>query len=736
MAMSVSSHYGEPELMRFRNGKAGAFTMQFDDSMETQAEIAIPIMDERRLVGTFFINPGHRRYGPHRDTWEVVCPRFGHELANHTMSHAGAASYEEAEREIGECSRHIWRLYPDRSKLLPFARGGGTTWSISEEEMCELMRRYYLFKRPSKYGICDDPESEYYHPGDIIEHAQEAIEGESWVQVHFHGIGGEWISCTKEAFLGLCDFLVANQDKLWVATEGDAWKYEQEYQAVSSVSLADPTDDGFRLAIECDESKIQTFGLPLSELYDEPLTVRVPVPGSWTRFVVVQARGDRADVRTYETVTVGGRRVAQFGVRPGVVAAMVTTIGYRTVEDSRLSQPSVAFQGGRAQALTHGWLDVKPGHHYELTLPTSDATPVGTRWEGGKRVRDAFQPVAQPDCVDKDEAGPLEPMFRRRFIFKLDDLSLYHIQGFQRFIDTVDTHGGKADMGISPGTCDEEVFDWLRSLDLSRFQLWNHTWDHGQAGPKHMGIPYDVQYQNVDAVQEIVERELGFTMVAWGYPGIRAYPEAAGDQWLEDGDFVTYLVIRNHLDLTVPLNAPRELADRGYNMINSEGVLTLNDVNHFEGPPGLGIRGDPGKRHPVAWVEDLYPCEDPLRPPPLGNGDELIWRLHHPSLRPSEGDAYDVLYAQIHPWFWQEQDQDGIGALIDHINGGGEWRCATLAESYHWLRDRDLVVLEKVTPDSYRLDAHRLHFRHRMELKLPERTTVKCRAYHSHSFDV
>lgn len=733
--MPANGRYGEPEVTEFRDGKLGAFTMQFDDSMETQAQTAIPIMNERGLVGTFFVNPALERYQANRDTWEVLCPDFGHELANHTMHHAGAKSYEEADYEIGECSRHIWRIYPERSKLLPFARGGGTTWDVTDEQMAELMRKYYLFRRPSKYGICDDRDSEYYRGDAITGHAQEAIDEQIWVPVHFHGVGGEWIDCSKEAFAALCDFLVANRDSLWIATEGDAWKYQQEYQAICAVSLTEPTEETFRLAIECDESKMETFGVPFAELYDEPLTVRVPVPDSWSRFVVVQARGDDADVRTYDTIIIKGARIAQFGVRPGIVPAMVTTIEYRTVKTCLPSRSAGATGSAGTQRLEGGWLDVEPGHYYELALPGPDAVPVGTRWEGGKLVRHAFEPVTPSAAADKDQAGPLEPMFRSRFIFKLDDLSSYHLPDFKRFIATVDRHGGKADMGINPGTCEDDVFDWLRSLDMSRFQVWNHTWDHGRPGPRHRGIPYDVQYQNVQAVQEIVKQKLGFTMVAWGYPGIRAYPEAEGRQWIEDGDFVTYLVIRNHPDLSVLLNAPGEWADRGYACINSEGVLTLNDVNNFEAPPGLGVRGEPDKRYHVSWVEKLYPGEDPLRPPPLGNGDELIWRLHHPSLRPSTGGTFDVLYAQMHPWFWQEQDQAGIGMLVDHITAGNEWRCATISESYRWLRDRGLIGLEKVAPDRYRLDAHRLRFSHHVELALPEGTTAEDHAYHARSFE-
>jgi len=323
-----ASLYGKPEVMQFRDGKRGAVSLRFDDSMLSQADLAIPHLDERGLVGTFFVNPDLDRYTARRKVWEVVCPRAGHELANHTMHHLGAKTYEEAEYEIGECSRHIWSLYPERSKLLPFARGGGTTWEITDEQMRELTTKHFLFRHRSTRSVCNDPDHEYYNSEDldIRQHAQRAIDERVWVELMFHGIGGEWISCSEETFVGLLDFLVENKDRLWVATIGDAWKYEQEYQALSDVSLSEADEAGFRIAVECDDSKLETYGLPLAELYDQPLTVRVPVSDSWGHFTVVQgAEGDAVE-RDYEAIEVEGQRVAQFDVRPGAGEARVTRV--------------------------------------------------------------------------------------------------------------------------------------------------------------------------------------------------------------------------------------------------------------------------------------------------------------------------------------------------------------------------------------------------------------------------
>ena len=314
----MPSQYGKPEVMQFRDGKIGAFTMQFDDSMMSQADVAIPLMNERGLVGTFFVNPGSDRYRNRRETWEVICPKFGHELANHTWRHEGAKDMVEAEAEIGNTSKHIWKLYPNQSKLLPFARGGGTTWGPTREQIAELTNKYFLFRRPSLASINEESGT----APKITTFPQRAIDEHIWFPVHFHGIGSEWITTSKEHFVELLDFLAAHRDQLWIATEGAAYRYQQEYQAVSDVTLSNPTENSFSVTVTCDESKVSTYGRPFTELYCDPLTVRVQVPDSWSSFNMTQEMFFGSGT----TIAVNGTKYVQFDVRPNLKPAVITKL--------------------------------------------------------------------------------------------------------------------------------------------------------------------------------------------------------------------------------------------------------------------------------------------------------------------------------------------------------------------------------------------------------------------------
>jgi len=365
-------------------------------------------------------------------------------------------------------------------------------------------------------------------------------------------------------------------------------------------------------------------------------------------------------------------------------------------------------------------LEVQPGFCYEIAVPTADATAVGTRWAGGKMAQKGTGNVEPPAA----DAGPLEPMYRRRLIVKLDDLQDFSLVHFQRVVKAIGEHGGKADLGINPGRCDGDVFAWLHGLDTDRFEIWNHTWDHGAEGPKHRGLPLDVQYANIDRVQQKVKAELGRMPRAFGEPGIRYK-----DGWIGDQDDVTYLAVRKHPELVAIYDGGRTARRLGL-QAEMDPLLDPIPLVTFEGPPGDWDRGDMSRRYRLAYVAEKYPGEDPNRPPICGNAAELKWRVDHPSTGLDDVDRQGAAYAQFHPWFWKlDSDVAALGEWVDYVSGKKEWRFSNCYEAFRWWRDREFLALEKTAPDRYRLDARLLRFEHRVELALPADSKVEAQAY-------
>ena len=273
---AVHAANGDTTVARWKYNTTGAFTISFDDSMETHARTAMPAIIERGLVGTWFINPGTSRHRNYLQVWEADGPKGGQEYADHTWQHIGARTYQEADYQIGECARYIWRLRrTGTSKLLAFSRGGGTTWNISNSQMEGLMQKYHCIERSSDMSARTD---QGVNGDKLIGKAREAINEKKWIAIHFHGIGGEWLSIDTSSFVRLLDYLAGNKDKLWNAGWSAAFQYDKEREN-ANVEVLERSGSRIRIRL--------TTGLD-RELYAEPLTLITEVPGSWSKITVIQ----------------------------------------------------------------------------------------------------------------------------------------------------------------------------------------------------------------------------------------------------------------------------------------------------------------------------------------------------------------------------------------------------------------------------------------------------------------
>jgi len=111
-----------------------------------------------------------------------------------------------------------------------------------------------------------------------------------WLVFVIHGVEGiGWEALTRHTLTMMYDHIVANQDRLWVATFGDVTRYMRE-RMNAKVTTAPSSDGTIRVTL--------THALDPA-LYDLPLTLNTPVPAAWARVVVTQgaARQTLAPVR-------------------------------------------------------------------------------------------------------------------------------------------------------------------------------------------------------------------------------------------------------------------------------------------------------------------------------------------------------------------------------------------------------------------------------------------------------
>jgi len=282
MGADGTSETGTTTIARWRDGKASAVTLAFDDSLWSHVDYVIPLLARNGLVGSFWVNPATSRYGYGIEMWEGGAQALGMEMCAHTMNHTGASSYDEAEWEIGESARIVRAVNPPGAgKPFLFLRGGATTWKIPNDQIAAIVQKYGLVR--GRGGGVD-------HGGDgktgreLVGFVKEAEADGGIHCIAFHGVGShaEWLTATAEAFEELAAYLRRNRDRVWNGTCGEVFKYVHERDS-ARVTVVASSGDEIRLDLSCADDP---------GYYDAPLTLETRVPKEWKRCLVTQRGGE------------------------------------------------------------------------------------------------------------------------------------------------------------------------------------------------------------------------------------------------------------------------------------------------------------------------------------------------------------------------------------------------------------------------------------------------------------
>lgn len=269
---------GPTRVAKWKHDRPAAFLLMFDDGEPTHLAHAIPGLEQRELMGTFFLNPGAKWYD--EAGWRAVAERGRMVLANHSMHHCGATNLAQAEAELGDCQEALMRLQPRLKvpRLIALSYPGGSPWTLAKEEKEAMLRKYNLLVRPAADGHVAAMQLNTVEQ--MVERIDAALSSGGLDYLVFHGVGGDWHAVTLADYHQVLDAVVARRERLWITDPVAAHKYARERdQAQVRVVASEP--DQMRLALEA-------TGDPL---YDEALTLMTPVPADWTACTITQ--GDR-----------------------------------------------------------------------------------------------------------------------------------------------------------------------------------------------------------------------------------------------------------------------------------------------------------------------------------------------------------------------------------------------------------------------------------------------------------
>lgn len=273
---------GTTRVAKWKDDKQAAFILMFDDSCQSHVKHAIPELVKRKMVGTFYLNPGSGQHQALKQDWEVNIPKLGMEYANHTFTHKGATSVADLDDELVKCNEAIARIAVanggKRPALISFGRPGVAQgkWTVSDQELKDGLARNRLVMRPNIDGRFADIHLKSADAMFAIVEKTIAAGGVDCLA--FHGVGGDWLSIPLPMYVDLLDRMAAVQDKLWVGGHIAIHSYQVARDG-AKVAVEQAGPKGIRL-------KLTTSADPA--VFSAPLTLVTRVPTAWTRCKVAQ----------------------------------------------------------------------------------------------------------------------------------------------------------------------------------------------------------------------------------------------------------------------------------------------------------------------------------------------------------------------------------------------------------------------------------------------------------------
>ncbi|MBP05810.1 MAG: hypothetical protein CL728_03575, partial [Chloroflexi bacterium] len=269
--------------------KKGAISLTFDDGHPSHYNTAIPEMNTRGLVGTFYVN------FLWNNSWAIEANDVGHEIANHTKSHDSLSylSVGELHDEVTAFNQKLENDlgFPIRTFCYPYGNGGESDSVMFYIQ--DTVAQTHLAARSIAKATDDEhykydfalSERDYYqirtvHMRDSMrsyhEDFRKVISTGGYMTYMFHTIGtpGGWDNMEVDHFTDVLDDLLLIKDTVWIATFRDAICYHRERKTANLTTVYAPFENGNNWVLNLTDSlRDDWFNHPLSIKLEKPTEV-------------------------------------------------------------------------------------------------------------------------------------------------------------------------------------------------------------------------------------------------------------------------------------------------------------------------------------------------------------------------------------------------------------------------------------------------------------------------------
>ena len=268
-------------IARFSGDCSAAICYTFDDNLRDQFTLAVPMLNDVGFKGTFFVIAGktpetaipepNQKNPPRNISWAELkeMSNQGHEIANHSWSHAKFTTLPPAELEA-ELSKAYEAINAHIGKPpLTLAFPG----NASNPEVRTACLKYHVTLRTYQYGIGGKSTIQSLNTW-----TDSLIAGKKWGVAMLHAIVLGYDQLTNPEILRAhLKYVKTSESDIWVDTFANIARYERER-------------DDTKLQITKSDDKLTCIVKSAldPQRYDVPLTIVIAAPG------VTSARAKRA----------------------------------------------------------------------------------------------------------------------------------------------------------------------------------------------------------------------------------------------------------------------------------------------------------------------------------------------------------------------------------------------------------------------------------------------------------
>ena len=248
-ARAADVHFAWP------HGEKAAVSLAYDDAIDSQLDNAIPALDRAGLKGSFYLTLANPSIDKRLDEWRAAAAR-GHELGNHTLFHycsAKAPGHEWVTPDLDLDTVTATRMAAQvkLANTMLHAIDGRTerTFTVpcgdrmaSGSDYVDLVRAEFVAIKSGSAGVIPDMAAlDPYKVGvtvpegvsgaQLIALVKEAESRGTMINFTFHGVGGDYITTSKQAHEELLAYLAAHRSEVWTDTFINLMKYVKAKQA-------------------------------------------------------------------------------------------------------------------------------------------------------------------------------------------------------------------------------------------------------------------------------------------------------------------------------------------------------------------------------------------------------------------------------------------------------------------------------------------------------------------------